>query len=105
MEFCPKCSAALIPQEVNGKLSLQCACGYKKKATQKITVKEKVLKEERGAGVQEEEEATLATVNEECPKCKNAKAYWWSEQTRASDEPETQFYRCTKCKHTWREYN
>ncbi|PJB94591.1 transcription factor S, partial [Candidatus Pacearchaeota archaeon CG_4_9_14_0_8_um_filter_35_24] len=24
--------------------------------------------------------------------------------TRAADESETKFYRCTKCDHTWREY-
>ena len=23
---------------------------------------------------------------------------------RATDEAETQFYRCVKCNHTWREY-
>ena len=94
-----------MPVEVNGKIKLECGCGYKRGAKQRITVKEKVQKEERGSGIIENEESTMPTVKEECPKCKNAKAYWWSEQTRASDEPETQFFRCTKCKHTWREYN
>ncbi|PIO07920.1 transcription factor S, partial [Candidatus Pacearchaeota archaeon CG10_big_fil_rev_8_21_14_0_10_35_219] len=31
-------------------------------------------------------------------------AYFWTMQTRAADESETKFYRCTKCDHTWREY-
>ena len=41
----------------------------------------------------------------ECPECSNNKAQWWTRQTRSSDEPETRFYRCTKCKYTWREYS
>ena len=41
----------------------------------------------------------------ECPKCKNNKAVWWLLQTRSGDEPPTQFYRCTKCAQTWREYS
>jgi len=46
----------------------------------------------------------LPIAEEECPKCGNKQAYWWMEQTRSSDEPETRFYRCTKCGYTWREY-
>ncbi|MGB7679260.1 MAG: hypothetical protein WBL49_10670 [Nitrososphaeraceae archaeon] len=26
-------------------------------------------------------------------------------QTRSADEATTQFYRCTKCGHTWRNYS
>ncbi|MBI2112883.1 transcription factor S, partial [Candidatus Woesearchaeota archaeon] len=26
------------------------------------------------------------------------------QQTRGADEPETRFFRCTKCNYTWREY-
>ena len=40
-----------------------------------------------------------------CPKCGNPEAYYWLLQTRAGDEPETQFFRCTKCSHQWRNYN
>ena len=105
MEFCPKCNSALMPVEKDGKLKLGCSCGYKKRLDHRVIVKERVKKETRGSGVSDSEESTIATVKEDCPKCKNPKAYWWTEQTRASDEPETQFYRCTKCKHTWREYN
>ena len=106
MEFCPKCNSLLMPTEKDGKVSLACsAWSYKKGADSRITVKEKIKREDRGKGAVDKEESTIATVKEECPKCKNGKAYWWTEQTRASDEPETQFYRCTKCRHTWREYN
>jgi len=46
----------------------------------------------------------LPIVNEDCPECGHDKAYFWTKQTRASDEPETKFYRCVKCRKTWREY-
>ena len=39
-----------------------------------------------------------------CPKCENREAYWWMQQTRSADETPTQFFKCTQCKHVWREY-
>ncbi|NOJ29052.1 MAG: hypothetical protein DA328_02670 [Nitrososphaeraceae archaeon] len=48
---------------------------------------------------------TLPTINIECPKCKNDNAYWWMLQTRSADEATTQFYRCSKCNYTWRNYS
>ena len=43
--------------------------------------------------------------NIDCPKCGKRKVISWMEQTRASDEPPTRFYKCTYCNHTWREYS
>ena len=40
-----------------------------------------------------------------CKKCNNTKCYFWTVQTRAGDEAETKFFKCTKCGHTWREYD
>ncbi len=48
---------------------------------------------------------TLPTVRMECPRCKNNLAYVWQVQTRGSDESSTQFFRCTKCGYTYREYS
>ncbi len=41
----------------------------------------------------------------ECPKCRKKKVISWTEQTRASDEPPTRFYKCMECSYTWREYS
>ncbi len=41
----------------------------------------------------------------QCPKCKEEKIISWTEQTRASDEPPTRFYKCVNCNYTWREYS
>ncbi len=48
---------------------------------------------------------TLPTTNSDCPKCGNNLAFWWMLQTRSADEATTQFYRCTQCSHTWRNYS
>lgn len=42
------------------------------------------------------------TDTEVCSKCGNNEARWWMVQTDSADEPSTQFFRCTKCMHTWR---
>ena len=47
---------------------------------------------------------TMPTIEIECEKCGNNEAVWWMLQTRSADEPTTQFYRCTKCEYTWRNY-
>lgn len=47
----------------------------------------------------------LPTTNIDCPKCGNNVAFWWMLQTRSADEATTQFYRCKKCNHTWRNYS
>ena len=54
-----------------------------------------------------EDEAKLEVMPKmkaECPKCANMEAYYRTQQTRKSDEPETAFLRCTKCGHRWRKY-
>ena len=47
---------------------------------------------------------TLTIIKKACPKCNNPEAFFWSKLISFSDEPETEFYKCTKCKHTWRVY-
>ncbi len=99
--FCPKCHSLLKPQLDNGKKKMGCSCGYTSTGTSTaITEKVKPPKE---IEVLEERE-TRPLVDARCKKCGHTKAHHWSIQTRASDEPETRFFKCEKCKCTWREY-
>jgi len=56
-------------------------------------------------GKKEQRLKTLPVINIECPKCGNNLAYVWQVQTRSADESSTQFFRCTKCGYTFREYS
>lgn len=107
MDFCEKCGSILVPAEENGKRIIKCSKCNKKVTKARLSIKEEIKREKVGEGVSEKEVQTLATVplEQPCEKCGNSRAFHWFEQTRASDEPETEFFRCTKCKHTWREYS
>jgi DNA-directed RNA polymerase subunit M len=47
----------------------------------------------------------MPTTTAQCAKCGNMTAYWWMLQTRSADEATTQFFRCTECNYTWRNYS
>jgi transcription factor S len=102
MEFCPKCGCVLI----GDKKSLKCPrCSYKAKGKVKLEVSEN-LKKTLGVGVITDKDVDVFPItNANCPKCNHKEAYFWTSQARAADEAEVRFYRCTKCKHTWREYH
>ncbi len=101
MEFCEKCGGIITLNE--GKPA--CArCGYKPKKKIKIESAEKIAQKDSVAVINEDAGNVYPIVQIDCPKCGNKKAYFWTTQTRASDESETKFYKCVKCKHTWRVY-
>lgn len=107
MMFCPKCGALLVPKKEKAKTVLACKCGYtNKKAEEMGSIKETVVSDEKKIEiVTDEESKTLPMTEAECPKCGHDHAYYWTVQTRASDEPETKFLKCEKCSHTWRDYS
>ena len=84
--------------------ALCATCGAKSQKKPKLEASEKIEKHETIAVINEEESNTYPVVDMNCPECKHKKAYFWTTQTRASDESETKFYKCTKCKYTWRKY-
>ncbi len=103
MKFCPKCKGLLMPS----KEGLLCSsCGYKESSS--VEVKEEIKRKPKAAiftgGKEEAEIESMPTVDIICPKCGHDKALWYEKQTRASDEPETQFFICKKCSHRWRKY-
>ena len=101
MDFCEKCGGLIIVQDEK---ALCASCGHKPKKKPKIEASEIIGKKEKIAVINEGQDNIYPTVEINCPKCKNKKAYFWTTQTRASDEAETKFYKCIKCNHTWRVY-
>jgi transcription factor S len=108
MKFCKKCKSLMLPKkDAKTGAYLACtSCGYtdkkaevEEKLSTKITHKDNIVIIDENV-----EESTLPTTQAECPECGNKDAYYWIQQTRASDEPETKFLKCTKCKHIWRDY-
>ena len=106
IKFCPKCGSIMKPKKDADKILFECSCGQTVSG-KSTTLKEekKKAKEEAAVEVVDREIETLPTTKEECPKCGNKEAYYWLVQTRAGDEAETKFLKCTKCKHTWRDYS
>jgi len=111
MQFCPKCNTRLKAKQEDEKKAgkMVCPkCGYStaQVAIAKTEAKSKAASEDASIKVlgEEDDVQALPTTRVECPKCGNKEAVWWMLQTRSADEPTTQFYRCTKCSHTWRHY-
>jgi len=117
MEFCPKCKSRLMPKkEKSGEkafIIFVCPkCGYKRRVESgKVAPKvAKVIhpnpqKLVAVIGREEQKLRTLPTTKIECPRCGHNLAYVWQVQTRGADESSTQFFRCTKCGYTFREYS
>lgn len=104
MKFCPKCEVKLK----NSDSGLQCPqCNYTEGQKEKPV--KKIINEEEPdfsllAFEENEGDESLPTVKIECEKCGHDEAVGWMFQTRSADEPTTRFYRCQKCKYTWRDY-
>ena len=113
MDFCPECGCRLEPRKAEGAAVLVCSkCGYVKQAVnnrdQAKVVKVITPKTQPFMTVISEDEQkikTMPTIRVECQKCGNNLVYVWQVQTRGGDEASTQFMRCTKCGHTFREYS
>ena len=106
MDFCPKCDSRL---KKNNDGLLACPkCKFVKEGA----IKEETKKLEEPNPeflVMDESDVNQAkglesTVPIDCEKCHNKEGVSWTFQTRRADEPETKFYRCTKCNYTWRDY-
>lgn len=103
--FCPKCGSILRPRDKAGKRVLFCSCGFTKTPEENTSM---ALKETVQAAKKIEviESVELnPKIKIPCDKCGHNIAYYWTQQTRGADEPETRFFKCAKCKYTWREYS
>ena len=97
MEFCPKCGSMLIGKNCN-------RCEYKSTHEIKLESSQKIEPKKGIIVVNEGDNEIHPIVSMICEKCNNPECYFWTKQTRAGDEAETKFFKCTKCKHTWRNY-
>ena len=110
MKFCPKCGTKLSVGSENSKFNLHCwKCGFEAEPVDKQTKIQQIpsTRREKIVVIDKDVEKirTLPKTRMECPKCGNGEAYYWMVQTRGGDESTTQFFRCVKCSHTWREYS
>lgn len=103
MKFCPRCQSRMT-KNISGFTCLKChyaegaTARYEASSTESEDPLFNVLDDPEG-------DAALPAVKIDCEKCGYGEAVWWMMQTRSADEPTTQFYRCIKCKHTWRDYS
>ncbi len=107
LRFCPRCGTRMGIQKTGRKSLFTCSkCGYSEPAKEvKIPViKNKAKPAVKIVTAKDDELRPLPITDTKCPSCGNDKAFWWMLQTRGADESPTQFFRCTKCGHTWREY-
>ena len=101
--FCPECGSILRPKEKAGKKILFCSCGYNKVPENEVIELKEKANDGRKVEVIEHIE-TNPKIKIKCERCSNNVAYYWTQQTRGADEPETRFFKCSKCNYTWREY-
>ncbi|HJX49886.1 transcription factor S [Candidatus Pacearchaeota archaeon RBG_13_36_9] len=101
MEFCPKCGGLLMNKEKN---SSCLSCGYVSDSKISLESTEKGKLKAEVDVVDDDASEVNPIIQAKCQKCNNNQAYFWILQTRAGDEASTRFFKCTKCKHVWREY-
>ena len=111
VDFCPECSSLLRKKNENGKSYLACRCGYEEELIvnhddikKEVEKKNNALNENLIVVTEQDKVSVHPIVTTVCPKCGSKQAEAWQEQTRSADEPSTSFFKCTKCKFTWREY-
>jgi DNA-directed RNA polymerase subunit M len=108
MNFCDECGGIIVPEKEEGETSFTCRnCDekYEKQDGEIMQITETKDEDDKNMIGEGSEEDQHPEIEEDCSECGNDTAYWWMEQTRAADEPETRFFRCTECGHTWREYD
>ena len=107
VNFCSKCSSILL-----GNLGedIKCPnCGHSNTLQTEIKTSQKINNDKKEFKILDDEKSEeihpIVDIDKCADKnCDSRKAYYWTMQTRSSDEPETQFYKCVKCRKQWREY-
>ena len=111
-EYCNDCGGMMYPTKEEGEQVLKCRrCGFIQKTseeeienTYKISTEIKHTVKDKIEVIKTDDLKTMPKTRAECPKCGHKEAAYWQAQTRSADEGMTTFYRCLKCKFTWRAY-
>ena len=103
VDFCEECGAIVIGKKGE---EVKCnACGHINKPKSTVALSEKIERDRDTEILDSSASDEIHPTTEvECPECSHMEAHYWTKQTRAGDEPETQFFKCVNCKHKWREY-
>ena len=80
---------------------MQCSCGY---IQEDGKIKDRKKKTDEVVVIDKEQPQILPKIKYDCKNCNNTEAFFWTLQTRGGDEPETRFFKCTKCSSVFREY-
>lgn len=111
VNFCPKCDKILRVQKIDNEKKFFCrGCNvtfpYESQKTPKtpqqsknIAKKIKKLK----TVVVSEDDDSLGSITQLCPKCGNNKAYSFEMPPLWGDEESFIRYKCSKCRHVWQE--
>ena len=99
MEFCPRCGSLLVMR--TSKFGCP-RCNYISKNKVELKITEEMKNTSQVAVVKGNQKSTDPVTDFKCEKCKNGKSYFWVQQMRSGDEPESKFYKCTKCENTVR---
>ena len=113
LKFCPSCESRMKPMTDEG--TVKCPkCGYSEqnkfslqdqKMLQSKQIRSENIPNSSLKVMDSDTPNAMPTTTIQCSKCGNMTAYWWMLQTRSADEATTQFYRCTECSYTWRNYS
>jgi DNA-directed RNA polymerase subunit M len=111
LEFCPDCGTRMIrSKEVLARtitLIFLCPkCGNKKEYTPSNSFIPKIVNHPKKnmviIGKKEQRLRTEPIIRINCPSCGNKTSFTWMVHGR-SEQSSTQFFRCTKCNHTFRD--
>ncbi len=107
VKFCPECGA-FCTTDTSKKCYVCPKCEWEETledTTINVAREKKTDEKVVVVGKKEKKLSVMSKTKIKCEKCDNNEAEWWMVQTRSIDESMTQFYRCTKCGHTWRDYS
>lgn len=105
VDFCSNCGSIIMGKKGEDVNCPSCGESQKAKATVKLSIKVQKKEEMEVLSSEDKSKEIHPLIDMVCPKCGHGRAYFWTKQMRAGDEPETQFFKCEGCNNQWRDYS